>query len=420
MKVLVVGGGGREHAIAWKIAQSPRLESLLIAPGNAGTAMLGENVAVDAEDAEGLLEVAKSRRIDLTVVGPELPLAEGIADRFAKVGMLIFGPSRAAARIETSKAFAKDLMKRRGVPTAAFEVVQAHNLARNAASDCDLPVVIKADGLAAGKGVIIAETRDLALETLFDIFERKRFGAAGQQVIIEEYLEGREVSVFAFVDGERVSSMVAATDYKRANDGDQGPNTGGMGSFSPPPNWDGEMEMEVKTTVFEPVVSGLAEEGCPYVGVLYAGLKLTADGPRVLEFNARFGDPETQVILPRMKSDLLGALEQTAAGDIRNLDLEWDARACVAVVMASGGYPGGYETGKRITGLDAVPRDVTVFHAGTARSDGVFRTSGGRVMAVSALGETVGSARRTAYQGIAAIAFDGAFHRGDIASDILE
>lgn len=418
MRVLVVGGGGREHAIAWKIAQSPRLESLVIAPGNAGTAMLGENVAVGAEDAEGLLQVAKSRKIDLTVVGPELPLAEGIVDRFSEAGMPIFGPSRAAARIETSKAFAKDLMKRRGVPTAAFEVLQAHNLARNAVSDCDLPVVIKADGLAAGKGVVIAETRDQALDTLFDIFERKRFGAAGQQVIIEEYLEGREVSVFAFVDGERVSSMVAATDYKRANDGDQGPNTGGMGSFSPPPVWDGDMEMEVKATVFEPVVAGLVEEGCPYAGVLYAGLKLTADGPKVLEFNARFGDPETQVILPRMKSDLLGALEQTAARDIRNLELEWDARACVAVVLASGGYPDAYETGMTITGLDAIPPDATVFHAGTARSDGVVRTSGGRVMAVSALGETVGSARRTAYKGVAAIEFEGAYHRGDIASGV--
>ena len=418
MRVLVVGGGGREHAIAWKIAQSPRLESLVIAPGNAGTAVLGENVAVSAEDAEGLLKVAKSRKIDLTVVGPELPLAEGIVDRFCEAGMPIFGPSRAAARIETSKAFAKDLMRRKGVPTAAFEVLQAHNLARNAVSDCDLPVVIKVDGLAAGKGVVIAETRELALETLSDIFERKRFGAAGQQVIIEEYLEGSEVSVFAFVDGERVSSMVAATDYKRAKDGDQGPNTGGMGSFSPPPVWDGDMESEVRTTVFDPVVAGLAEEGCPYVGVLYAGLKLTADGPKVLEFNARFGDPETQVILPRMKSDLLAALEQTAAGDITNLDLEWDARACVAVVLASGGYPDAYETGKPITGLDAVAPDIAVFHAGTRRSDGVVRTAGGRVIAVSALGETVGSARRTAYQGIAAVAFDGAFHRHDIASGI--
>lgn len=418
MRVLVVGGGGREHAIAWKIAQSPRLESLVIAPGNAGTAVLGENVAVSAEDVEGLLEVAKSRKIDLTVVGPELPLAEGIVDRFSEAGMPIFGPSRAAARIETSKAFAKDLMRRKGVPTAAFEVLQAHNLARNAVSDCDLPVVIKVDGLAAGKGVVIAETRELALETLSGIFERKRFGAAGQQVIIEEYLEGSEVSVFAFVDGKRVSSMVAATDYKRAKDGDQGPNTGGMGSFSPPPVWDGDIESEVRTTVFDPVVVGLAEEGCPYVGVLYAGLKLTADGPKVLEFNARFGDPETQVILPRMKSDLLVALEQTAAGDITNLDLEWDARACVAVVLASGGYPDAYETGKPITGLDAVASDIAVFHAGTRRSDGVVRTSGGRVIAVSALGETVGSARRAAYQGIADIAFDGAFHRHDIASGI--
>jgi phosphoribosylamine--glycine ligase len=418
MRVLLVGSGGREHAIAWKIAQSPRFDSLIIAPGNAGTAALGENIPIEANDVEGLLNLATDRRIDLTVVGPEAPLAAGIVDRFRSAGMTIFGPTSDAARIETSKAFAKDLMLRKGVPAAASETLAAHNLARNAVSDCDLPVVIKADGLAAGKGVIIAETRNEAIEALFDIFERDRFGDAGNQVLVEEYLEGQEVSVFAFVDGERVSSLVAATDYKRAQDGDRGPNTGGMGSYSPPTIWDSSMESLVKRDVFEPVVAGLAEAGCPYTGVLYAGLMVTADGPKVLEFNCRFGDPETQVVLPRMRSDLLDALEQTALGDISDLVLDWDERPCVGVVMASGGYPGSYATGKPINGLDAVSSGATVFHAGTSASNGVVQTSGGRVLSVSALGDSIESARTTAYEGVAGITFQGAYNRTDIAAAI--
>ncbi len=418
MRVLLVGSGGREHAIAWKLAQSPRLDSLVIAPGNAGTAALGENVPVNADDIDGLLELATDRKIDLTVVGPEAPLAAGIVNRFRSAGMAIFGPTSAAARIETSKAFAKDLMARQGVPAAASETLAAHNLARNAVSDCDLPVVIKADGLAAGKGVIIAETRGEAVDALFGIFERNRFGDAGKHVLIEEYLEGQEVSVFGFVDGERVSSLVAATDYKRVQDGDRGPNTGGMGSYSPPPIWDAEMAALVMRTVFEPVVAGLAEAGCPYTGVLYAGLMVTADGPKVLEFNCRFGDPETQVVLPRMRSDLLDALELTALGDISALVLDWDERPCVGVVMASGGYPDTYQTGKPISGLDAVSSGATVFHAGTSASDGVVQTSGGRVLSVSALGASIASARTAAYEGVSAITFQGAFNRTDIAASI--
>ena len=410
MRVLIVGGGGREHAIAWKITQSPRLETLVIAPGNAGTAALGENVPINVEDVDDLLSLARDRKIDLTVVGPEAPLADGIVDRFRAAGMAIFGPTRAAARIETSKAFAKELMARQGVPAATSETLAAHNLARNAVSDCDLPVVIKADGLAAGKGVIIAETRGEAIEALFDIFERRHFGDAGEKVLVEEYLEGREVSVFAFVDGERVSSLVAATD------GDQGSNTGGMGSYSPPPIWDDAMESQVTRDVFEPIVAGLAEDGCPYTGVLYAGLMITDDGLKVLEFNCRFGDPETQVVLPRMKSDLLDALEQTASGDISNLKFEWDKRPCVGVVVASGGYPDAYRTGKLISGLDALPSGATVFHAGTDASSGVVRTSGGRVLSVSALGDSLEAARTTAYRGVAAITFEDAFNRTDIAA----
>jgi len=400
------------------MAQSPRLDSLLIAPGNAGTAELGENVSVKADDVDGLLALARSRDIDLTVVGPEVPLADGVVDTFRAAGLAIFGPTSAAARIETSKGFAKDLMARKGVPTAASETLDSHHLARNAVSDCDLPVVIKADGLAAGKGVIIAKTRQQAISALFDIFERNRFGDAGAQVLVEEYLEGREVSVFAFVDGERVSSLVAATDYKRAYDGDQGPNTGGMGSYSPPPIWDDEMAAEVTRTVFEPIVAGLAEAGNPYTGLLYAGLMVTAEGPKVLEFNCRFGDPETQVVLPRMRSDLLDALAQTAAGDISDLALEWDPRPCVGVVMASGGYPNAYETGKTINGLDAVPQDATVFHAGTKASGGDVLTSGGRVLSVSALGDTVQVARNIAYAGTQAITFENGFNRTDIAAGI--
>jgi phosphoribosylamine---glycine ligase len=418
MRVLLIGSGGREHALAWKMAQSPNLDSLLIAPGNAGTAELGENVQVKADDVEGLLALARSRDIDLTVVGPEAPLSDGIVDRFRDAGLAIFGPTRAAARIETSKAFAKDLMQRMGVPAAASETLDSHHLARNAVSDCDLPIVIKADGLAAGKGVIIAETRQQAIAALFDIFEHNRFGDAGAQVLVEEYLEGREVSVFAFVDGQRVSSLVAATDYKRAYDGDLGPNTGGMGSYSPPQNWDREIADKVMRTVFEPVVAGLAEAGSPYTGLLYAGLMVTDDGPKVLEFNCRFGDPETQVVLPRMRSDLLDALAQTAAGDISGLALDWDPRPCVGVVMASGGYPNAYETGKTINGLDAVSPDATVFHAGTQVSEAAVLTSGGRVLSVSALGETVDAARATAYVGIADITFEDAFNRTDIAAGI--
>ena len=400
------------------MAQSPRLDSLLIAPGNAGTAELGENVSVKADDVDGLLALARSRDIDLTVVGPEVPLADGVVDTFRAAGLAIFGPTSAAARIETSKGFAKDLMARKGVPTAASETLDSHHLARNAVSDCDLPVVIKADGLAAGKGVIIAKTRQQAISALFDIFERNRFGDAGAQVLVEEYLEGREVSVFAFVDGERVSSLVAATDFKRAHDGDRGPNTGGMGSYSPPPIWDDEMAAEVTRDIFEPVVAGLAADGSAYTGLLYAGLMVTAEGPKVLEFNCRFGDPETQVVLPRMRSDLLDALAQTAAGDISALALDWDGRPCVGVVMASGGYPNAYETGKPINGLDAVPPGATVFHAGTDASNGALLTAGGRVLSVSALGETVEAARATAYEGVAAITFEDAFNRTDIAAGI--
>ena len=352
------------------------------------------------------------------MVGPEQPLAAGIADRFGAAGMAIFGPTAAAARIETSKAFAKDVMRSAGVPTGAWEAVGAHNLARNAVSDCDLPVVIKADGLAAGKGVIIAETRERALEALFDIFERGRFGDAGRTVLIERHLEGPEVSAFAFVDGETVSSLVAATDYKRALDGDAGPNTGGMGSYSPPPVWDEELALKVRTTVFEPVAAELARRGCPYSGVLYAGLMITSEGPMVLEFNARFGDPETQVVLPRLESDLLDALERTAGGDISGLELRWDPRPCVGVVVASGGYPDAYETGRPIAGLEAAAGRALVFHAGTARSGDAVVTSGGRVLSVSALGDTVAGAREAAYDGVRAIGFEGAYHRGDIALNV--
>jgi phosphoribosylamine--glycine ligase len=415
MKVLVVGGGGREHAIAWKIAQSPDFESLIIAPGNAGTATLGENISVSDKDIPGLLRIARDRNVDLTVVGPEAPLSHGLVDIFRDAGMLVFGPTKAAARIESSKAFAKELMNRVGVPTATSETVTAQNLARNAVSDCELPVVIKVDGLAAGKGVIIAETRDEAVSTLTEIFDNRRFGNAGQKVLIEEYLRGQEISAFAFVDGERVSSLVTATDYKRAYDGDEGPNTGGMGSYSPSPIWDKAMETEIKNKVFQPVVSGMAEQGSPYTGMLYAGLMVTDEGPKVLEFNCRFGDPETQVVLPRLKSDLLDVLRRTAEGNLSSLKLEWDERPCVGVVMASGGYPDEYVTGNPITGLNNDVCDAIVFHAGTSNIGGVIQTSGGRVLAVSALGDTMGKARKQIYQVIESIHFDGAMYRKDIA-----
>ena len=415
MKVLVLGSGAREHAIAWKLRASPQVTELLVAPGNAGTAQIATNVPVLSDDIDGLLALVEEHSVDFTVVGPEAPLAAGVVDRFRQAGRLIFGPTSAAARIETSKVFAKELMLTNGVPTAAAEAFNSFDEAAGYLGRRPLPIVVKADGLAAGKGVFVSATREQAEDALDRILVKKEFGAAGDRVLIEECLEGVEISVFAFVDGRTVSPMVAARDYKRAHDGDRGPNTGGMGSFSPPPEWDAALERRVRAEIMEPVVSGLAAAGSPYTGMLYAGLMLTADGPTVLEFNCRLGDPETQVILPRLKSDLLDVMMDSARGRLGGAPIEWDERACVGVVLASDGYPGKYRTGHAISGLDAVDEDAFVFQAGTRWAGDEVVTDGGRVLTVAALGKDLADARGKAYGNIGRINFDGAFSRGDIA-----
>lgn len=422
MRVLLVGNGGREHSIAWKLRQSPRLSDLLVAPGNAGTAQLAENVPVGSQDIQGLLTLARQRRCDLTVVGPEAPLAAGIADRFEAAGLPVFGPTSSAARIETSKSFAKSLMARHGIPTGRAAVFDDYATAKEYVRGERLPLVVKADGLAAGKAVTVAATREEALDALRDCLVDRRFGDAGERVLIEECMEGPEVSVFAFVDGERVSDLVAACDYKRVGDGNTGPNTGGMGSYSPPQEalWGQDVERRVREGIMEPAVQALADEGAPYRGVLYAGLMLTEDGPRVVEFNCRLGDPESQVVLPRLKTDLLDAMMATAEGDLSGIRFEWDDRHCVGIVMASGGYPGEHTTGYPIDGIDDVDDDVLVFHAGTSaeRRQGEPApqsvSAGGRVLTVSGLGRTLGEARSRAYAGAAGIRFQGAFYRTDV------
>lgn len=424
VKILLVGKGSREHAIAWKLSQSPTLDALIVAPGNGGTGQIAENVPVDTTDLDGLLRLAQERSVDLTVVGPDDPLADGIVDLFKSAGLSIFGPTKAAARIESSKSFAKELMMRAGVPTGGAETFDDYEKARGYVESAPTPVVIKADGLAAGKGVTVAETTEDALAALHQAMVEKQFGPSGERVLVEEYLEGRELSVFAFVDGERISPLEGACDYQRVGDGDTGPNTGGMGSYSPPDDdvWNDALEHEARTRIIEPVVASLSEEGNPYQGVLYAGLILTVDGLKVIEFNSRMGDPEAQVMLPRLKTDLLEVMAGIAQGNLSSMSLDWDPRACVGVVMASEGYPVGYQTGFQINNLDRVDEGVVLFHAGTKTvADGgsgpaTLVTDGGRVLTVTAIGDTLEDARRAAYANASRISFTGSFYRADIAS----
>ena len=417
MKTLLVGNGAREHAIAWKLAQSPLVSELLIAPGNAGTAALGKNVPVGAEDVNSLLALAREEGVEFTVVGPEAPLAAGIVDRFQEAGALIFGPTAAAARIESSKSFAKDLMLRHGIPTARAEAFTDYGEALEYLAAAAAPIVVKADGLAAGKGVVVASTRDEARDALRRQMVEREFGDAGRRVLIEEYLEGGEISVFAFVDGEQVSELASACDYKRALDGDEGPNTGGMGAYSPPAAWNEELEREVRERIMLPTASALASLGSPFRGILYGGLMLTSDGPKVVEFNCRLGDPESQVVLPRLKTDLAAIMIDTVTGKLEGLSLEWDERPCVGVVLASGGYPGAYRTGREIRGLDDPGEDALVFHAGTRLDADTVATDGGRVLTVCALGEDLAEARETTYESVDRIGFDGAQSRRDIAAE---
>ena len=419
MDLLLIGSGGREHAIAWKLRQSQRVGQLFIAPGNAGTGALGTNLPIADGDLVGLADAARRHRIGLTVVGPETPLASGIVDSFTEQGLRIAGPTQGAAKIESSKSFAKDLMLRSGIPTAAATRFTALSEAMRYVESAPLPLVVKADGLTAGKGVTVCNTREAAFQALHETMEAHVYGPSGDAVLIEEFLAGREVSVFAFTDGVHLSSLAAACDYKRAADGDAGPNTGGMGSYSPPPFWDRELAERVMDEIMAPVVKALAAEGTPFRGVLYGGLMLTDSGPKVIEFNCRLGDPEAQVVLPRLKSDLVDVLMATTDGTINRCPVEWSEEACVAVVMASGGYPAAYQTGYAVSGLSAVDPDLMVFHAGT-RSDGAgprdgVVTSGGRVLSLAALGGTLEEARSRVYAGLPRVRFTDSSYRSDIA-----
>ena len=420
MNILVVGSGAREHAIAWKLAQSPRATDIFVAPGNAGTALVARNLRIKATDVDALLKAAKDHHIDLTVVGPEGPLAEGIVDRFRAAGLAVFGPTQKAAQIEASKVFSKGIMQRAGIPTGFADIFSTAASARAYIAEHTPPCVVKADGLAAGKGVTICRTRDEALKAVHDAMETRVFGAAGDRVLIEEFLSGREVSLHAFVSGESVQPMPSACDYKRVGDGDKGQNTGGMGAYSPPGWFNTADEARAHGNVTLPVARALAAEGTPYCGVLYPGLMVTPHGARVLEFNCRFGDPETQVILPRLRSDLLDILLAVVEGRLDRVRAEWRQEACVGIVLASGGYPGPYKTGFPIHGLDDVDKDVMVFHAGTrlTTSKGVRQavTDGGRVLTVAALGRTLAEARRKAYDNVKRIQFQGCHHRNDIAA----
>jgi phosphoribosylamine---glycine ligase len=415
MRIAVVGSGGREHALLAALAQSAEVDRLFAVPGNAGTAEVAENVpGVGATDATALASFAEARRIDLTIVGPEQPLVAGVADEFLDRGLPVFGPTATAARIEGSKAFAKEIMAAAGVPTARSESFTDPAAAVAALDDFGPPWVVKADGLAAGKGVVIAAGEAEARAALEEMLVARRFGE--QPVVVEEFLAGDELSLLALCDGERAIPLAPARDYKRIGDGDSGPNTGGMGSFSPVPGTD-ELVRDVVASVHQPVVEELARRGTPFHGVLYAGLMLGEDGPKVLEFNVRFGDPETQVVLPRLRSDLLALLiAATETDGLAGAELDWDPRAAVCVVLASRGYPARSSSGDVIAGLDALPAGVEVFHAGTAERHGDVVTAGGRVLGVTALGDDRDAARSAAYAAADVIAFDGAQLRRDIAA----
>jgi phosphoribosylamine---glycine ligase len=417
MKILVIGGGGREHALTWKLRQSPHAERIFCAPGNAGTGEIGENVAIAASDLQALVRFAKENRVDLTVVGPDDPLAAGIVDLFAAERLRAFGPTKSAACIEASKVFAKELMRAQKIPTAEASIFSESIEALRYCERAKFPVVIKADGLALGKGVIVAADAATARTAIDEMMNQRRFGEAGRRVVIEELLRGTECSLHALVDGNNYLLLESARDHKRALDGDQGPNTGGMGAFSPANNWNTKLQARFEAEIMRPLLRGLLQEGIKFRGLLYPGLMITIEGPRVLEFNCRFGDPETQALLPRMKSDLLPLLESTIDGKIDACAIEWDTRAAVTVVLASAGYPGKYETGKPISGLDDAAKleDVQIFHAGTKRANDEIRTAGGRVLAVTALGSTIKEARERAYEAVSRIQFENCQYRRDIA-----
>ncbi len=422
MRVLVVGSGGREHALAWRLARSPQVTEIFAAPGNSGTAILGTNLDVTETDIDGLVQAAIDWSIDLVVVGPEVPLSMGVSDRLSAAGVPCFGPSRAAARLESSKSFARDVLDAAGVPSPEYRVFRSTSAALAYAECRNRPLVVKADGLAAGKGVAMCANLEDAKTAIIVCMQDRMFGDAGEAVVIEEWLHGPEVSVFAFTDGENLSALVAAADYKRVGEGDTGPNTGGMGSYGPPEFWDENLAEQVRSEIMLPVIREMASRGSPYRGALYCGLMLTDDGPRVLEFNCRFGDPETQVIMPRLVSDPVDAMMACATRSLTDAgSVEWSDSPTVGVVMVSGGYPGSYETGLEIAGLDDPAHDSDeslVFHAGVSSAEdgsGRLLTSGGRVLACVGKGADTAQARDRAYRRVAAISFDGAYYRRDIA-----
>ncbi|MHA3771420.1 phosphoribosylamine--glycine ligase [Verrucomicrobiota bacterium sgz303538] len=415
MKILVVGSGGREHALVWKLKQSPRVSAIYCAPGNAGIGQIATCVPIKITDHDALVKFAKEEGIGLTVVGPDDALAAGLVDRFQREGLRIFGPTQSAARLESSKVFAKEFMERHGIPTAQSGKFSDSSEAHRFAQSMKKPLVIKADGLALGKGVIIAQNNWEAALAIHAIMDERRFGDAGKQILIEEFLEGPECSIHALVDGRNYLMFPAAQDHKRALDGDGGLNTGGMGTYSPTPALTPELQERVRREIMEPFIAGLQKDGLDYRGMLFPGLMLTADGPKVLEFNCRFGDPETQVLLTRLECDLLDLLEATIDRRLGEVQAMWSPRASVCVIMASGGYPGHYATGKPIHGLDAIADGVTVFHAGTRLDKGQVVTSGGRVLGVTALGTNIAEARNHAYEGVKNIGFEDCHFRTDIA-----
>src|ERR1700722_6325387 len=422
MKVLVLGNGGREHALVWKLRQSARVSRLYCAPGNGGIADQAECLPVDLKSLDSMIALGEQLRPDLTVVGPELPLTLGVVDEFTRRGWPAFGPTKAAAQLEASKSFAKEFLQRHRIPTAPFAICDSMEQVRSALSHFHTPVVVKADGLAAGKGVVIAKSKEEAASVAAEMLSGKMLGEAGTRVVLEECLKGEELSFLVFSDGERVAPLVAAQDHKRVGDGDTGPNTGGMGAYSTADIVDDRMRDWLVNHIARPVVTGMKAEGAEFKGVLYCGLMMTARGPMVLEFNCRFGDPETQPILMRLDSDLIEASEASIGGRVSEGDFKWSPEASVCVVMASGGYPGTYDVGKRIDGLDeaGAGEGVRGFHAGTSKRDGVYYTSGGRVLGVTARARDLETAVERAYQACGKISFEGAHYRKDIAARALK
>ena len=423
MKVLIVGSGGREHVIAWKCAQSPKVDQIYCAPGNAGIAEVAQLVPLKADQFEELADFAQENEIDLTIIGMDDPLVGGIVDVFEERGLRVFGPRKNAAILEGSKAFAKDLMKKYHIPTAAYETFTDKDMAiEYLKSLAKFPVVLKASGLALGKGVLICESLEEALEGTEEIMGVKKFGSAGDEMVIEEFMTGREVSVLSFVDGTHIKEMASAQDHKRAGDGDTGLNTGGMGNFSPSPFYTEEIQKYCMENIFQPTVDAMKAEGREFKGVIFFGLMLTQDGPKVLEYNCRFGDPEAQVVLPRMENDIIDVFEACIDGTLDQVDLRFAEDACVCVVLASDGYPVAYEKGKEIRGLEkfAGKNDYFCFHAGSAVKDGKIVTNGGRVLGITALGADLREARAKAYEAVDWVSFDNKYYRHDIAKSIDE